>query len=1431
MSGFSIRTESRLLSLVNTCDDSDELTRLLDPKHTGSFTRAAVEMILAAKEDQPEKCFMHFEQIQNLLPRDSATDRQSCTFERFQELLQNFRENAEELPEHGYPVLLLPVRLETRFTASKLMVRIYPDQIFIHAHDKSLTLPEYEAAKVYRAQFAEDQEHAWRVLSSAFGPARAAWIAAWVKTHHFQSGEEAQLPKTKLRVPRLQSLPDAFSVSAYRNGRVTTVQTAPVQPGLTVLGDFGNLQEGLFDDHSRWMVDFNAALESGMAVEIPLLYEGSAYQEHADLREGCDRLVVVGIKRTTPQTGRLELEALIDAHHYSSGIAFVEPGTPTNNTGEVRSSFVSGEDHDASYIVEVQGPLNWTSLTQEKRERINACRLASVLGMDPEKLRYLEGAESDVDSYAAEMNTILWTVTGEYYFQHLLPGLLSGADLARLRTFVKHFVRGGSFLPSIRIGRQPYGVLPVTRVPQNTKDGWVQWGGSRPDARFEQALHFTVSELHKKWLRYAVDSRRVPRVGIEGEDPDQTLLGILSMEPYSVTYQARPFLDEGFIALLLAVLREYAFGSDSAYVQAGKTPEEWMASWAYTWDLARGRAAALLSEISGAAPAVFQNGQENEAAKQVLRLLGWGKGETEPIGMVVNPEDGRAPSDYLADIYRSTSAKPGTLLGHMALRALKQTQQSSSLHKEIKDAISSLSSFSALDFFNTASDAGQISRRIEDDPAVHPERRGYGVPKKIAARILERREELGGRFSSIEQIQDVYRVGLDTMHDFLYTFQEDRPTPDIDRLFRESLDIASHRVDAWVTSFAAKRLIDIRTKPDTRSGIYLGAYGFVEDLEPRGNLPLSVGYLHAPSAGQAAAGAVLYNAFLTHDPLLTADTPDTVSDTNPFHINLTSERVRKALSILDGIRQGQPLGALLGFQFERALRDAAEPLQQYIHDFRESFPLVAYKLTPAQTENSDEPASAEAAAARNAADGTALIRDYHGEAGTEGQVRRILDSCPENHRDRLEEILENLANTLDGVASNLLHESVYQSVQGNFERAGAVLEAGSGNLPVPELESIKIDIPYRSMHCRTGMLFEKRLRDTVGTDPPAFPREAAEPRIAAWFNTVLGSLDDIGITFEFREEETDPDILSLVNVNTADAAKLRKIPGIGPDLAASIIRERSSERGLFNQTGDLVRVNGIGDKKLIKMRPFITTGYVERVNINTAIEEELCAAAGISEETAKKIVEARSSGPFAVISDLLRCGIDEENVEVIRPKAITGYNNLSLDRCGLSRIDFLYLAQFPAEGEETEIEQRLARFVRDDNALPAGQRVMIHADRRGACRNSLADAIELCRSVLDLLSGGKPMSPDTMRHAAESAPEGYSADDVERLTARLEAAQGWLDVLICEFNGVETPCTVRLQLTGESSARLPAGTQVRHRRTNTLWKLEKEAVNGSGGTV
>ena len=64
------------------------------------------------------------------------------------------------------------------------------------------------------------------------------------------------------------------------------------------------------------------------------------------------------------------------------------------------------------------------------------------------------------------------------------------------------------------------------------------------------------------------------------------------------------------------------------------------------------------------------------------------------------------------------------------------------------------------------------------------------------------------------------------------------------------------------------------------------------------------------------------------------------------------------------------------------------------------------------------------------------------------------------------------------------------------------------------------------------------------------------------------------------------DATGLVNINTASASELQTLSGIGPSMAQSIIDERT-KNGAFASVDDLMRVSGIGEKKLAKIKDCI----------------------------------------------------------------------------------------------------------------------------------------------------------------------------------------------------------------------------------------------------
>ncbi|WP_437494017.1 hypothetical protein WME75_21660 [Sorangium sp. So ce1014] len=307
----------------------------------------------------------------------------------------------------------------------------------------------------------------------------------------------------------------------------------------------------------------------------------------------------------------------------------------------------------------------------------------------------------------------------------------------------------------------------------------------------------------------------------------------------------------------------------------------------------------------------------------------------------------------------------------------------------------------------------------------------------------------------------------------------DAEPDDPELLLAETLDLASHRLDAWVTALAAQRLDELRRARPT--GIHLGGYGWVVNLRMRTDQPISTGFLHAPSTAHAATAAVLRSGSLARGGGL-------------MSFDLTSGRVRLALELLDGVRRGQPLGALLGYRFERGLRDAG--LAALTPRFRGIAPLAAGKLT--QRVPAEEPV--ESIAANNVADGSRLL-----ELGADLWNEPNLPAPGSPERAAVQGLLDALAGAAGAVRDLTLAEGVFQMVRGRPERAAAVLDATTRGEAMPEIEFAETP--------RTGTTLTHRVLSilTPGRSPSLpsgwaaqRPRALAEPTLDSWLGRLWG---------------------------------------------------------------------------------------------------------------------------------------------------------------------------------------------------------------------------------------------------------------------------------------------------------------------------------------
>ena len=1006
----------------------------------------------------------------------------------------------------GTPLALLPVRVETRFrrgpvaglpdAVGELLVRIYPDSISADSHEPLLSADEVALGQEYwRRAFADrDERAAWTALLGRTTAARAAWVVERTTPSNVEAmagdpvfGPVPTRPPNWHRAPTARGLPDRFVVSGFRGGtRVAQAVGAPVRPGLALtprLSDQGDVATAdpidLSGDGLRvppelaWVYDLGEAVAAGMAVRVPLFPN--------DLAEGFDALLVCGVRTTTTeQEQAAELAGLLTAHRYSRGLELLAPGTRTNNTGDGPSDYPAADPAGvASFPVARGAPAAGPGT--------DGAGLAAALGLAAATVDHVGGAGRTGQPKAAAMIDALWPATVGYFLDQLCDPEVSQSTVDSVRAWMRQWVRPGGPLPALRVGPVPYGVLPV-----GVTGGWQD----RPGDGAPPGLTALLGRLVPLALVLAAGP---PHVGRSG-DPDRDLVELLSQDASARTARVRR-----------------AIGYDTAWNMFGFLGTD-MSRWE-TDQLAVGRA--VLNAIGEPA-------RDPRAA-----YLSYAAHAVSFAGPMVAPEPmserDPLPFDYIAWLataapatLRDQGAAPGgpTALLYLMLRHALLTEYDRCSRRVLdvggvlhateareaelvgilppptpgQPAPVTRTAWERFDLNVTAvTGALTVGQFLADPPG------GPGTPADVRAALAE--------------LADL-KAALTTLSGL--------PAAQLHRLFTETLDACSHRLDAWVTSLATRRLAAVRAA--TPDGVWLGAYGWVENLrpDPPGDavdvtLPDGStasarrddgGFVVAPSMTHAAAAAVLRSAYLSRAG-------------SAYAVDLSSARVRAALAILDTVRDDAPLGSVLGATFERGLheRHPGVELDRFIDAFRGLYPAVANKA-----DGSGEPA--HAVAARAVVDGLALLTAFGAGTIPWGTGDLIVTT---DQRTAIEAELAGLADAVDAVSDLLLGESVYQVVKGSTAGAAATLDTLAKGQRPPEPEVVATP--------RGGTVLYQRMAVLFGPLPPAWaaipatPRSAAAPEVDAWLGGLLG--DPARIECAVAADGADPAPVTLASSGCA----------------------------------------------------------------------------------------------------------------------------------------------------------------------------------------------------------------------------------------------------------------------------------------------------------
>jgi hypothetical protein len=1155
------------------------------------------------------------------------------------------------------PILLFPVRLETRFRQvegdaggerDELWVRIFPDDCLVDNFEAALSETEVASGARYWVEtwaaggIESQRRAAWRNLVASHGAGRAAWI---VKQYSPTNGEPTKAQAQDIRLvivtnalpaqqeqdaldaywiavwladgdktktdaafaalvqslaisnedgtdliarlapanlavkppspyakndvvakvawlaltepadsktrswsapPVVRALPDCFVVLGYQGGNIVFAERGRTIPTPLVAGPdpsttpddalrFDAQGDLIVPDDMRWMVDFDRAVTVGMGIRVPL------DPTRVNLAAPIERIVALGLRLVDDADGgRATLEELLKNHRYGrAGCALLPQGAPTNNTDTASGGYRRGEDADSAYdaLFTVSAKL---APGKPWELRQDGEWLADALGVDASVFEGMPNAGGRDIAEARALNRAMWPATLGYTLDTMMHPLLSREQVEATRWFYCHFVTGRGFLPSIRIGDQPYGVLPVSALSSRT---WRGEGDNLPigglDAPpgfngFLRGLAVLLTAMRADWNQFAAS---VSFVGKSG-DAHQILLDILGLHPASVEFHQR-----------YAESLEHLFNS---------------------------------GKFLGVGAQILQSSQLRgvmEPARRLLRMLGY-RGAADPDALdrffftranrlngpliddqplsesdAIRPytADGKNYLAWLADRARvsfedlrlergfQNDSAPDALLYVMLRHALLLAYWDASLQLHLEGGVMSEDDVSQAhrEAVSVHIAGGRQDSESRYAPLYNNDARVSGDSQRTVA---ERIVTLPANAPATRRLNDQV-AALELL--------QDAPTARLERCLAEHIDTASFRLDAWLLGLVNMQLAGMRYRPaggglaaagavrgdsgvETRRGIYLGAYGWLENLSRKtaplqpaqltGSMqaafgagaplmrdPANGGFVAAPSISQATTSAILRAGYLSN---ASPQQPQALA------INLSSARVRVALELLEGIRNGQPLGALLGYRLQRGLHEGYAPLEldRFIYPLRRQFPLVANQLASTR----DQSAAIETIEANNVIDGLKLLEHARKSGARSYPFGLALPAATADERAAIDTEVAGLMDAHDALADLTLAEGVHQAVLGNYDRVAATLDMSSkGSFP-PEPEVVRTPHSGVILTHRVGVHFEAGVNPAarVYTNVPVSPRSQAQAMVNKWLASILPAPDTVACRVEWIDPRT-----------------------------------------------------------------------------------------------------------------------------------------------------------------------------------------------------------------------------------------------------------------------------------------------------------------------
>ena len=443
--------------------------------------------------------------------------------------LQIILQSAPRPPQKPMIGVMLPVRLETRFDAPSagrpnwhMRLRVIPDEPWFDRHDPVPETSELDSLEDLWNLVGSDGldsdkgSIAWQSFVKRHGGGRAAWLARTFppKPPNGSSSYPLTIDRpTTVRdnaiFSQIRDFPNKLEVWIKRQGQA--IKRVAV---LLVLSNQLKLEpaDPTNPSDSRWWSSFTEAVRVGLAADIDI-----GMSTPSDI----EAIFVVGLGSQSPK-------GLFQAHRDAGRLSILSPGQATNTVDGQPAAPVNGDP-------DMWGDLVMTPNVGQQQ----AHRISRALTNQTDALTPLAGGDYDDFTPGQSMVAALWPAL----WGHAFKDIWRWPDVDDAGLWAGQFLNPYGPLPPIRVGNQPYGLLPTTSL--------ALWKADQNDPAIEAKAIDELNDLRQRWVQQAEASGNVL-----GADTDR-LLELLGRTGTSNSYAYRNMISDDVLLAILRSLDEF----------------------------------------------------------------------------------------------------------------------------------------------------------------------------------------------------------------------------------------------------------------------------------------------------------------------------------------------------------------------------------------------------------------------------------------------------------------------------------------------------------------------------------------------------------------------------------------------------------------------------------------------------------------------------------------------------------------------------------------------------------------------------------------------------------------------------------------------------------------------------------------------------------